>query len=52
MDNPLSFNPNVLRFIDSLQDEKTLKALSSFMDVGAKSLLRLVHTNERRHKSL
>ena len=35
MDNPLSFNPNVLRYIDSLQDEKTLKALSSFMDIGA-----------------
>lgn len=34
MNNPLSFNQNVLNYIDSLQDEGTVRALNSCLDVN------------------
>ena len=34
MNNPLSFNQEVLNFIDSLQDEKIIKGLNSCLDVN------------------
>ena len=35
MNNPLSFNQNLLNYIDALQDENQIKALSSCLDVNA-----------------